>query len=47
MSTGWILLQAIAASTVCAAGPNVAGNWPHWRGPAGNGVSQETSLPGN
>jgi outer membrane protein assembly factor BamB len=30
---------------VLAAAPAAAGNWPQWRGPAGNGVSTETGLP--
>src|SRR5436305_14744640 len=27
------------------AGGAMAGNWPEWRGPAGDGVSPETGLP--
>ncbi|MDX1981428.1 MAG: PQQ-binding-like beta-propeller repeat protein [Bryobacteraceae bacterium] len=27
------------------AGISFAGDWPQWRGPAGNGVSEETNLP--
>ena len=30
---------------VLAGGPAWAGNWPQWRGPKGDGVSDETGLP--
>jgi outer membrane protein assembly factor BamB len=30
---------------VCLTGPAVAGNWPAWRGPEGNGHSPEKDLP--
>lgn len=41
---GWSL---IAAGLFCCSFPEVAqaDNWPAWRGPDGNGVSQETQLP--
>jgi len=29
----------------CSAAPALAGNWPQWRGPAGDGVSPEPTLP--
>jgi len=37
---GWSLI--LACMTVTAVR---ADNWPHWRGPQGNGVSKETGLP--
>ncbi|MFN7923370.1 MAG: PQQ-binding-like beta-propeller repeat protein [Bryobacteraceae bacterium] len=38
------LLIALAALPLCSVNL-FAANWPSWRGPAGNGVSTETSLP--
>ncbi|HSR69873.1 MAG TPA: PQQ-binding-like beta-propeller repeat protein [Acidobacteriota bacterium] len=35
LALAWLSLGTVA----------VAGNWPHWRGPDGSGVSQETGLP--
>jgi len=29
----------------CAVAPLGAENWPHWRGPAANGISTEKNLP--
>lgn len=37
------LLIGATASTL--AGPAVAENWPHWRGPRRDGISEETGLP--
>src|SRR5438128_603971 len=37
-----MLRAAIALTLLCAAS---AADWPAWRGPAGNGVSDETNLP--
>src|SRR5262245_47991357 len=31
--------------SVLFASPALGGDWPAWRGPTGNGVSPETSLP--
>lgn len=33
--------------TILAAHSALAADWPQWRGPTGNGVSQETNLPVN
>jgi outer membrane protein assembly factor BamB len=38
------LLIAIVITAAAVAAPR-AENWPHWRGPAYNGVSAETNLP--
>ena len=38
-----ILLSASAALAAATAAP--ANDWPHWRGPDGNGVSEETGVP--
>ena len=39
-------LRTLAVLTALALGGAAgAGNWPQWRGPAGNGVSGETGLP--
>ncbi len=35
----------LVVSTLAAAAPAPAGDWPQWRGPAGTGVSQEEGLP--
>jgi outer membrane protein assembly factor BamB len=40
-----LLLAPFLALLTCA--PAQAGNWPQWRGPTGEGVSNETSLPLN
>ena len=37
-------VRAVAA-ILCAAGPVLAGNWPAWRGPDGQGHSPEKDLP--
>jgi outer membrane protein assembly factor BamB len=39
------LLVWVAALSLALAGAAQAGNWPQWRGPAGNSVSDETHLP--
>ncbi|HEY0549565.1 MAG TPA: PQQ-binding-like beta-propeller repeat protein, partial [Verrucomicrobiae bacterium] len=36
-----IIRCVISAAAACAALPLVAGDWPHWRGPDCNGISQE------
>ncbi len=38
------MLRTVLSTTLAAAGL-WAGNWPQWRGPELNGVSQETGLP--
>jgi outer membrane protein assembly factor BamB len=35
----------VVCLVVAACAPLLAENWPHWRGPAFNGVSTETGLP--
>ncbi|MGC1276514.1 MAG: PQQ-binding-like beta-propeller repeat protein [Planctomycetaceae bacterium] len=40
MKTRWLLLVAVAVGSTSA----VAEDWPQWRGPDRNGVSQETGL---
>ena len=39
--TGLLLTLTLLASATLAAGEN----WPQWRGPGGQGVSNETALP--
>jgi outer membrane protein assembly factor BamB len=41
MKTRWLVLLACLGSFTVAAG---AANWPQWRGPERNGISQETGL---
>jgi outer membrane protein assembly factor BamB len=36
---------AVCLAALSWAGFAMADNWPHWRGPAGDGVSKETNLP--
>ncbi len=38
----WVLALVLSG---LAAAPLVAGNWPQWRGPHGNSVSDEVNLP--
>src|SRR5262245_6031824 len=38
----WPLAFAVVGVAVTAA---PADNWPHWRGPTGDGVSREAALP--
>lgn len=40
MKTRWLLLVAVAVGSTSA----VAEDWPQWRGPDRNGISQETGL---
>jgi len=40
-----LLRPLIAIAVLLAAAGARAGNWPQWRGPAGDGVSTETGLP--
>src|SRR5207302_8354433 len=41
------LLASLSATLLVFSlgGSLIAGNWPQWRGPAGDGVSKETGLP--
>ena len=41
MKTRWLVLLACLGSFAVAA---AAANWPQWRGPERNGISQETGL---
>jgi outer membrane protein assembly factor BamB len=43
MRAMFFLCVLVAVSTVVF--PSHAGNWPQWRGPEGNGLSDETDLP--
>ena len=38
-------LLVLALTTFLAGNALLSANWPHWRGPAHNGVSPETALP--
>lgn len=40
-------IRALLPSVIALglAGPLLAGNWPHWRGPTGNGVSPDATPP--
>ena len=38
-------LLVFALMTFLAGNALLSANWPHWRGPAHNGVSPETALP--
>ena len=41
-----ICLPALCLVVICLSAISVAEeNWPHWRGPANNGISSETNLP--
>jgi outer membrane protein assembly factor BamB len=40
-----IRLMCVVFAVILAAVPLAADNWPHWRGPAANGVSPEKGLP--
>jgi outer membrane protein assembly factor BamB len=37
----WSVVLLMGSAGLCSAAPN----WPHWRGPTRNGVSDETNLP--
>ena len=39
------LMIALAVTFATTASTALAQNWPHWRGPAHNGISTETGLP--
>ena len=39
------ILVTAAAMLMLLVATAAAQNWPHWRGPARNGVSQEAGLP--
>ncbi|MDQ5846103.1 MAG: PQQ-like beta-propeller repeat protein, partial [Acidobacteriota bacterium] len=42
------IISAFAAITLVNTGAGASGsNWPQWRGPAGQGVSDEKNLPGS
>ncbi len=38
-------ITAVSLVAVLAGNVSIAANWPHWRGPAHSGVSDETGLP--
>jgi outer membrane protein assembly factor BamB len=38
-------VAAVGVMTILSVGGVLADNWPHWRGPAANGVSAEKNLP--
>lgn len=42
----WVVMAAVAMVVLVAAGDAVrAENWPQWRGPKNNGISNETNTP--
>lgn len=42
---GWRCWGAAILLLACSATSGLAGNWPAWRGPEGNGVCREENLP--